>query len=62
MLNIADRQYNRAIQREKDERSFPLRAKLMIGGSIVVGFLAALLLFIMTIRGSEEIVRQVNHY
>jgi hypothetical protein len=61
MLNIADRQYNRRIQAEKDERSFPTRAKVMIWLSILVGFLIALALFIGSVRATEEVIRQLNY-
>jgi hypothetical protein len=60
-LTREDYLYNRLIQREKDERSFPTRAKVMIGASILVGFLIALALFIGSVRATEEVFRQLNY-
>lgn len=57
-----DYQYNKRIAREHSERSFPRKVKIMIGTGILIGLLTALTLFIMTVRATEEMVRQFNNY
>lgn len=52
--------YNRAVQRERDERLFPLRVKLMIGSGLLIGLLIALALFIGTVRAAEKLVQHFN--
>jgi len=59
-MNRADHIYNRKVAREYSERTFPRKAKIMVGASILIGLLIAIALFIGTVRATEELVRQFN--
>jgi len=61
MLTREDHIYNRKVQREHSERTFPRKVKIMIGASILVGFLIALAAFIGSVRATEEVIRQLNY-
>ncbi len=57
-MNKGTNLYNRTVQRERDERLFPLRVKLMIGSGLLIGLLIALALFIGSVRGLNEALKQ----
>jgi len=55
-----DHIYNRKVAREHSERTFPRKAKIMIGSALLIGLCIALALFIATVRATEELVRTFN--
>lgn len=60
MLSIGDRKFNKRVDYQKGIDTFPTKAKVMIGASILTGLLIALILFIGSVRTAEKIVQLLN--